>query len=294
MSPKQLMVHMGVLGSQFSGIASSFGSDATVHSTTIGVYSQPFSAIKGAVGQVEDLLEAADQIPLLKDADFGDISFGNAFPESWTPFCALTYEIHKPFTASGASNAVNVPAELYLSTTQMPTKDSLLAPAITPVLNIKLNGSGLTQSANTKTLTPTLAWDPPSTGTPTGYRVSIYQLSVAGPESSYKPVIDLFTKDHTVAVPDGLLQVGNEYFFGIRAYLVPSVDFTVAPYHGAFPWSHADMLTPVVSTSGATAAVSGNGPLALQQMLRSRTGVSPQAGNPRQQGLRSMPRTLTR
>jgi hypothetical protein len=286
-SPSQLSVHMGESGTQFASAASSLGSDATVHSTMIGVYSQPFSSAKGAVGLVEDLLEAADQSPMLQDADFGDISFGNPFPQSWTPFVSLTYEIHKPFTAAGATNAVAVPAELYLSTTQLPAKGSPLVPAITPVLKLKLNGAALTQGGSTNTLTPTLAWDPPSTGTPTGYRITIYQLAAVGSDSGYQPVLDLFTKDHTMVIPEGILQSGNEYFFGIRAYLIPSVDLTVAPYHGAFPWSHADMLTPVVSTAGATGGVSGTGPVALAEMLRARTGLAPRAGSVRIQGQRT-------
>jgi hypothetical protein len=289
-TPAQLTVHMAVLGSQFAGLASTVGSSATMHSTTIGVYTQPFSALKGAVGELEDLLETQDQTPLTQDADFGDITLGNPFPASWTPFVALTYEINVPFTATGASSSVDVPAELYLSTTQMPTKAAPLAPAITPALNIKLNGTVFTERQTGVALTPALSWDPPAVGVPSGYRVTIYQLSAVGSTSGYQPVLDLFTKEHSVVIPDGVLGAGNEYFFAIRAYLIPAVDFTMAPYHGAFPWSHADMFTPVVATSGTAPGAVKAGPSALQHVLRGPNNGAPRVGNARHQNQRLTPR----
>ena len=284
---------MAVQGSKFATVLSNFAQNASLHSSTIGIYSQPFSVSKGAVGEQEELLESEDQAPLTQDVDFGDVSFGNGFPASWTPFVGLAYEINVPFTATGAASSVEVPAELYLSSTQMPTKDSPLTPAVTPVLNIKLNGTDFSQKQTATNLSPTMTWDAPATGVPTGYRVTIYQLSAISSGSGYQPVLDLFTKDRSMVIPDGVLASGNEYFFGIRAYLIPSVDFTTAPYHGSFPWSHADMLTAVLSTAGAIANAVQAGPAALQHVMRGKNSEAPRAGNARLPGQRMVPRVTT-
>lgn len=286
----QLTVHVAVQGSKFATVLSNFGQNASLHSSTIGIYSQPFSASKGAVGEQEELLESEDQAPLTQDVDFGDICFGNGFPASWTPFVGLTYEINVPFAATGATSSVEVPAELYFSSTELPTKDSPLAPAVTPVLNIKLNGTDFSQRQSATNLSPTLTWDAPATGVPTGYRVTIYLLSAISSGSAYQPVLDLFTKDRSMVIPDGVLVSGNEYFFGIRAYLIPSVDFTTAPYHASFPWSHADMLTPVLSTAGASPNAVKPGPGAFQPIIRGRNNEVPRAGNVRRPGPRMAPR----
>ena len=282
-----MTVHMAVKGSQFAAAANQSGTGGSVHSTIVGVYSQPFSASKGSVGENEALLETKDQTPIAQDADFGDIAIGNPFPASWTPYVSARYEANVPFTATGAATPVEVPAELYLSSTQMPAKDAPLTPQITPVQNVKLNGAALVQRVATPTLSPTLTWDPPTTGTPTGYRVSIYALTLTGSISTSQQVLDLFTKDHAMTIPGGVLTAGNEYFFLIRAFLTPSVDFTTAPYHAAFPWSHADMLTPVVSTAGATASAIRSVPEAMQHILY-RPADAPSAGNP----IRSAPRNV--
>jgi hypothetical protein len=270
---------MALKGSQFAAAASNAGIGGSIHSTTVGIYSQPFNAAKGSVGENEALLETKDQTPIAQDSDYGDIAIGNPYPASFTPYVAAKYEVNVPFTATGASTSVEVPAELYLNTTQMPTKDAPLSPQITPVQNLRLNSAAFVQRLATKTLNPTLSWDPPTSGSPTGYRVSIYALTVSGTSSSsVQPVLDLFTNDHSLVIPDGILSAGNEYFFQVRAFLTPSLDFTTAPYHGAFPWSHADSLSPVLSTAGATAGAKST-PEAFQHILR-RPANAPVAGNP--------------
>jgi hypothetical protein len=100
-----------------------------------------------------------------------------------------------------------------------------------------------------------------------------------GTSSSFQSVLDLFTKDHTMVIPAGIMAGGNEYFYLVRAFLIPSVDFTVAPYHSAFPWSHADLLSPVVSTAGATGSSIVSIPDALQHVLYKPAGA-PTAGRP--------------
>jgi hypothetical protein len=278
-NPTPMTVHMAISGSQFATAAGNTGTGGSVHSTTIGVYSQPFSASRGSVGENEALLETKDQTPVASDTDYGDIAVGNPYPASFTPYVAASYEINVPYTASGAATPVEAPAELYVNSTQMPSKNTPLEPQVTPVQNLKLNGASFVQRATASTLTPTLSWDPPATGTPTGYRISVYSLALTGTSSSFQPVVDLFTKDHTLMIPGGVLSAGNEYFFQVRAFLTPSVDFTTAPYHSAFPWSHADMLSPVVSTAGATGGPVVSQADALKHVLNRPVGA-PSAGNP--------------
>jgi len=274
-----LTVHMAVEGSQFAAAASNAGTGGNIHATTVGIYSQPFSASRGSVGENEALLETKDQTPVTQDADYGDMAVGNPYPPNFTPYVAAKYEVNVPFTATGASTAVDASAELYLSSTQMPTKDAPLAPQITPVQNLRLNGAAFVQRLTSKTLNPTLSWDPPTTGTPTGYRVSVVALTLTGTSSSsVQPVLDLFTNSRSLVIPDGILSAGGEYFFQVRAFLTPSLDFTIAPYHGGFPWSHADMLSPVLSTVGATPR-SRSIPEALQHILN-RPVSAPVAGSP--------------
>jgi hypothetical protein len=287
----QLTVRLKTLGSQFTALASAVGVNASIHSTSLGIYSQPFTSFKGLIGDAAILLARDGEDPITTNTDFGNISFGNPFPTSWTPFVNLSYELSVPLTATGASSQVDVPAEIYINTTILPTSNSPLAPVITPVRNVKLNGSGLTQELNSTTLSPTLSWDAPATGTPTGYRVSVYQLSKTGSASSYQFVLDLYTKANSMTIPAGVLAAGKEYFFGIRSYLVPTVDFTSTPYRAAFPWAHTDMITAVVSTNGATQNVLKVKQSAIEHIVKATANpLAMRAGGMKQPAVRSIQR----
>ena len=121
-------------------------------------------------------------------------------------------------------------------------------------MHLALGGAAFTQAATVNSLTPTLSWQAPSTGTPTNYRLSIYQLTQSAGSTVLTPVIDLYSKTSAVTVPPGVLSASGQYCFAVRAYQVPGVDLTVSPYRGAFPWAHADALSPVLTTS-STATV---------------------------------------
>jgi hypothetical protein len=280
-----LTVHPHVLGSQFAALASVVGTNATVHSTIVGVYSEPFMASKGEIGEAEALLEINGQDPITSDVDFGDVAFGNPFPTSWTPFFSLSYEMLVPITAAGATSPAAVPAEIYINTTLLPAASTPVSPVITPAQNVKLNGTSLAAEMSSGSLTPALTWDPPATGTPTGYRVTVYQLGRNGTTSTYQVLLDLFTKSNNMTIPPGVLLAGNQYFFGIRSYQVPGIDFTSAPYHALFPWAHTDMFTSVVDTAANAQSAMSPAQTPMAQIVRRATNMeAPRAGNAKQPG----------
>ena len=250
----EVPAHLNLLGSQFNALASAVGAGAQAHTTSIALDIQPFSAAHGAVGEGEPLLEIQGQVPIVADTDFGTMSYGNPFPDTWTPYFNLDYEFGVNFTATGATNPAQAIGELYTATTTLPIAGAGIAPPLTPPLNLALGGAAFTQAATVNSLTPTLSWQAPSTGTPTNYRLSIYQLTQSAGSTVLTPVIDLYSKTSAVTVPPGVLSASGQYCFAVRAYQVPGVDLTVSPYRGAFPWAHADALSPVLTTS-STATV---------------------------------------
>ena len=235
-----------ILGSQFAAQTFSIHSDAQPHSTEIELDVQPFTATKGAIGPTP-LLKSRDQDPILADLDYGTVGYGNPYPSTWTPVLNVEYEVNVSYTASGADSPVAAQGEIFLSTAQMPAAGSAVGPIIGPVQNIKLDGLALTQPRTAGSLMPTITWDAPLLGTPTVYQLTIYQLSNNGGESQYENVLDVYTSDRTLNLPDGTLASGSEYFFAIRAYYQPGVDLTTSPHRKAFPMAYADALTEIVS-----------------------------------------------
>lgn len=249
----QASLPLKILGSQFAAQTFSIHSDAQPHSTEIELDVQPFTATNGAIGPTL-LLKNRDQDPIVTDLDYGTVGYGNPYPSTWTPVLNVEYEVNVSYTASGAATPVEAPGEVFVGTVQMPAAGSGVGPIIGPVQNIKLEGLALTQPQTVGSPMPTITWDAPLLGTPTVYQLTIYQLFNSGGESQYENVLDIYTSDRSLNLPDGTLSNGSEYFFAIRAYYLPGVDLTTSPHRRAFPMAYADALTEIVSipVSGTT------------------------------------------
>lgn len=242
----QASLALKILGSQFAAQTFFIHSDAQPHSTEIELDIQPFTATKGDIGPTL-LLKNRDQDPMVTDLDYGTIVYGNPYPSTWTPVLNVEYEVNVSYTASGADSPVAAQGEIFLSTAQMPAAGSGVGPIIGPVQNIKLDGLTLSQPRTAGSLMPTITWDAPLLGTPTAYQLTIYQLLNSGGESQYENVLDIYTSERSLTIPDGTLASGSEYFFAIRAYYLPGVDLTTSPHRRALPIAYADALTEIVS-----------------------------------------------
>lgn len=242
-----------ILGTQFAAQTFSIHSDAQPHSTEIELDAQPFTAAKGAIGPTL-LLKNRDQDPIVTDLDYGTVGYGNPYPSTWTPILNVEYEVNVSYTASGADTPVVAQGEVFVSTVQMPAAGSGVGPVIGPVRNIRLDGLDLTQPQTVGSSMPTITWDVPLLGTPTVYQLTIFQLFNNGGESQYENVLDIYTSDRFLNLPNGTLATGSEYFFAIRAYYLPGVNLTTSPYRRALPMAYADALTEIVSipVAGAT------------------------------------------
>ena len=246
-------IPLRILGSQFAAQTFSIHSAAQPHSTEIELDVQPFTAAKGAIGPAM-LLKNRDLDPIVADHDFGTVNYGNPYPSTWSPVLNVEYEVNVSYTATGAVTPVAAQGEVFVSTTQIPATGSGVAPVIGPVQNIKLDGADLTQPQSVGSRMPTISWDAPLLGTPTVYQFTIYQLFNSGGESQYENVLDVYTSDRSISLPDGTLSSGSEYFFAIRAYYLPGMDFTTSPHRSAFPMAYADALTEIVSTPASQSA----------------------------------------
>ncbi len=235
-----------ILGSEFAAQTFSIHSDAQPHSTEMELGIQPFTATKGGIGPTL-LLKNRDQNPIVTDLDYGTVGYGNPYPSTWSPVLNVEYEVNVSYTASGAATPVEAPGEVFVSTVQMPAAGSGVGPIIGPVRNIKLDGLDLTLPQTVGSATPAITWDAPLLGVPTVYQLTIYQLFNSGGESQYENVLDIYTRDRSLNLPDGTLVNGSEYFFAIRAYYLPGVDVTTSPHRRALPMAYADALTDIVS-----------------------------------------------
>ncbi|MGQ0507349.1 MAG: hypothetical protein ACT4TC_18745 [Myxococcaceae bacterium] len=124
-----------------------------------------------------------------------------------------------------------------------------LAPRITPVRNAQFSGEPPKSiySATTITgvgLTPTITWEAPAVGTPTIYKVNIYELSNSNGQTVADYSYDMATVGRSVIIPAGLLTTGRYYFLLILA-LVDQARSPEHPYKQSFPAGEADAYSSI-------------------------------------------------
>jgi hypothetical protein len=182
----------------------------------------------------------------LGDTNVGTVNYGNPFG---APFQRFTWVVERHvvnYTAPGATNALGVYG--YLSRTDPVTiLSSPVGISLTPVLNPRINSQDAFVARTGVGATPTLSWGPPITGAPTGYIVTIDELTneVGDTASSY--VAFLYTSNTQMKLPPNLLVAGHTYYARITAFFAPNTNIAKAPYRRGTPNAFSDVLTATFS-----------------------------------------------
>lgn len=174
------------------------------------------------------------------------VSYPGAFP-AYERGAEAHLVIGVPVLARGATTPLMVRGSVnseVLLTSGAPT---VLEPALTPPRNLRANGldaSGRLDGLGTRV---ELSWDAPSTGTPSGYNLTLYRLrNDAG--TTRRVVLGYFTVSGTsLLLPPGMLTAGNEYLLVVSAAARLGPELGAAPYFSAVPFHTASTISGVLA-----------------------------------------------
>jgi hypothetical protein len=147
--------------------------------------------------------------------------YGNPFTTggvAWDELAEIRYNFRVPVLAAGATTPLNVPVG-FLARIPVPAlaADGTIAPTLTPVRNVKIAGRSLAEPQVGVGLTPTITWDPPLTGTPTSYEVSVRQVTADRTATTLRSIATFITTSTSLRLPDSVLSVGASYILMIDA-----------------------------------------------------------------------------
>jgi hypothetical protein len=166
-------------------------------------------------------------------------TYGNPFKTggvAWEEFAVVRYNFSVPVLAAGAATPVNVQAGFrYVIPIAALAVDGTIAPVLTPVRNVKIAGLDLATPRAGVGLTPTIAWDPPSTGTPSSYLVGVRRVAANGTATTVLPVATFRTTSTSLQLPDSVLLNGASYILVIDADAVPDYDHDAPFKSGGLP-----------------------------------------------------------
>ena len=158
-----------------------------------------------------------------------DVTYGNPYPFSWGAVASVSHGFTTPTRLPGTTSG-GVTAGLYDTRRLSAATAGPIAPRITPPWDLAVDGSNAQQERTLGSLTPRISWKAPLVGTPSAYRVRISRLYVSGTRTFTSIVGTFHTRETSVDVPPGVLQLGQKYAITVYAYLTPGLSFAEQPY----------------------------------------------------------------
>jgi hypothetical protein len=271
-APQSLDIN--VKGSAWQQIYAEETGQTTNDSFLTGLSLQPFVTDRATFTDTEPLallvtipvgavVEGSRQIPLLSlqgnpttDQDLGPVQYNNPFPATWLPVLAAEAES----CISLSANQVTCASTGYLTT----SLSAPITPPMSPVQSPTLNGTSLFAVTTSNSTTPALSWKAPTGLTPSGYVISITQMTdTTTSPAPWRPAgtKTFYTSATSLTIPPGILSEGT-YLFVIEAIANGRTDFMTSPRRAAFPYAFAQATSGLVtigasSSTSNTAAVSG-------------------------------------
>ena len=242
--PQNRTFRCNVKASEFTPAPALVGSRAEINNQWLTLAALKGAATYGAAGYSGDLLDAWPTTSTATDFDLGDVAYGNPYPSGWDTLVMGSTTYDHTFTL-GAGAPWYLYTSVYLETIQQPTATSPLRPLVGLVKNPTLNGRNLLSDLNAVGTTPTLAWQAPDLGTPTGYLVRIYRMSLAGADTTGTLVAELMARTPTMKVPPGVLQAGGTYVLMVRS-IAQATDLTAAPNAYVVPFGAAELASGLI------------------------------------------------
>lgn len=181
------------------------------------------------------------------DVTLSQVRFGNPFPASYGLFGYAGSTFSSTYTVPGATSGVKVSAAVTYIAPLAAFQSGPVAPPISPVKDLQINGESATTLSSPITTQPVLSWSPPAQGSPSVYLVGVIQLSLkSGTGTAQKLIAQLTTQDTRLAIPPGLLQSGEYYVFRVTARAQSRFDIA-HPLRGSIPEYSAATLTAMVT-----------------------------------------------
>jgi hypothetical protein len=172
------------------------------------------------------------------DENLGTVAYGDPFPSTWPRFfqyCQISaLNIPRP-----NSSAVDTFLATIRQTTTLPSGP--VTPILTPVQNPMMNGSSLFESSNLSSTVVNITWSTPSSGTPFGYYVSVFQLTNLPSGTGYLLAGRYGTSQTSVSIP--FLAAGNTYVFTITANVDGGSVIDKSPLRSKIPIAEAGVVS---------------------------------------------------
>jgi hypothetical protein len=180
------------------------------------------------------------------DPTVGNLTYARPLNTTlWNEWRGIDFTAHTIFIAPGspAPAALDETVSVGRREPMVPPPTTALAPDLSPVQSVQMNGVSATGQLTAVGATPTISWTAPATGSATSYAVDVFWLHATAGASTGTRVATWITSGTSVVLPPGLLVPGNTYYARIIARNIAGESSGTAPFRRINTGSYAGTLT---------------------------------------------------
>ncbi len=153
-------------------------------------------------------------------------------------FVAMVYSMPVSVPDVGGTHAYMIQA--------MPVGATEMAPMISPVRNVRVNGDSAAVARTGVGRSPTVSWDAPSLGTASSYAVTIQPIVRDGAGFRIVAASTFRTTGTSIKLPAFATGAGS-YVLTVTAISSGDRDLTQRPLIGSLPYASADYVTAQIT-----------------------------------------------
>ncbi len=190
-------------------------------------------------------LALPDEAP---DHDFGPMAYGDFLDPLWKKWAQLGFSLTVTVAAPGAASSADI-ATGFHGAVPIAEVPNPFVPVISPPGSPTVDGMDATDDlASPVTLTPSIAWSPPSLGAPTHYMVAVNEVISHAGATEIAPVLVAQVYGTSFRVPPAFLATGHTYYAAIAATDAGPWDVLDGNYDAwLFPENDAERITGLFS-----------------------------------------------
>jgi hypothetical protein len=170
------------------------------------------------------------------------IQYGNPFSTAATPwgdFVSVVYAMPAAIPGGGVTYAMVVQAIPVESL----ARGGEIAPGISPVRNVRINGAPADVEHDGVGLSPTISWEAPELGTASTYTVTIQAIVPAAQGRTVIAGGTFHTTSTSITLPEKAMRDVSSYVVNIAAISASGRDLAARPFLSTVPYASAEYVT---------------------------------------------------
>jgi hypothetical protein len=249
-APQSSQVTFSILNSEFAAMTSKVSPSGSLTSVGFQIAAMPHAVTypRSLDGPEATLVSiSTDFAPASPPPDwsYGAVDYGHFLDSIWSEFAELGVYTSVSVTAPGATTSITLYPSYFMRKPFTSGQAFVASPQLSPPSQPLLNGADAFLPQTGVGLQPTFTWSPPSTGSPTSYSVSLYELYASAGNTMCAEVGSAVLVGRSFTLPPGWLKSGRAYAAVLSARSAAFDALDADGFLDGYPFVECELITAV-------------------------------------------------